>query len=90
MGTGEPLVHSHVTGALAPDHRLAHARVYCDRCEALLHLQSNSCLRTWIESGRGNYCVRCFIVAAGGLAPDETRLGGVDSLSSDFGLEGRS
>ena len=85
----EPLLHSHVTDALAPGHPLAGARVYCDRCDALLHMQTNSCMRTWIESGRGNFCVRCFIVTAGGLAPDDTRLGGVDCLSRSFGLHGR-
>ncbi|HSC74317.1 MAG TPA: hypothetical protein VLB89_09135 [Gaiellaceae bacterium] len=44
-------------------------------------------MRTWIESGLGNHCMRCFIVAAGGLAPDETRLGGVDCLPSSLGLD---
>jgi hypothetical protein len=61
--------------------------VYCDRCETLLHLQMNSCMRTWIESGCGNYCMRCFVVAAGGLAPDEARLGGVDCLPRSFALD---
>jgi hypothetical protein len=83
----EPRLHSHVTDALPTDHPLAHARVYCGRCNALLHLQTNSCMRTWVESGRGNHCVRCFIVVAGGLARDETRLAGVDCLSPDFALD---
>ncbi len=82
----EPLLHSHITDELPPDHPLAHERVYCDRCQTLLHLQTNSCMRTWIESGCGNFCVRCFIVAAGGLAPDETRLAGVDCLTRSFGI----
>jgi hypothetical protein len=86
----EPRIHSHVTDRLPPDHPLATRRIYCDRCETLLHLQTNSCMRTWIESGRGNYCMRCFIVAAGGLAPDETRLAGVDCLSRSFGFDARS
>jgi hypothetical protein len=43
-------------------------------------------MRTWIETGRGNYCMRCFVVAAGGLAPDEMRLGGVDCLPRSFAL----
>jgi len=83
----EPLLHSHVADALPRDHPLARERVYCDRCNALLHMQTNSCMRTWIESGRGNHCVRCFIVVAGGLAPDETRLGGVDCLPAAFALD---
>lgn len=44
-------------------------------------------MRTWIESGLGAHCLRCFIVVAGGLAPDETRLGGVDCLPPSFGLD---
>jgi hypothetical protein len=83
----EPRLHSHVTDALPPDHPRAHTRVYCDRCDTLLHMQTNSCMRTWIESGRGNHCVRCFIVVAGGLAHDETRLAGVDCLSYGFSLD---
>jgi hypothetical protein len=43
-------------------------------------------MRTWIGSGRGNCCVRCFIIVAGGLA-DEVRLAGVDCLSRAFALD---
>jgi len=84
--SAEPRIHSHVTDGLPTEHRLARTRVYCDRCETLLHMQTNSCMRTWIESGRGNHCVRCFIVVAGGLAPDESHLGGVDCFSRSFEL----
>jgi hypothetical protein len=86
LAVGEPLLHSHVGDTLADDHPLARTRVYCDRCETLLHMQTNSCMRTWIETGQGNFCVRCFIVAAGGFATDEARLGGVDCLPRSFGL----
>jgi hypothetical protein len=83
----EPRLHSHVVDALATDHPLAHRRVYCDGCDALLHLQSNSCMRTWVETGSGNFCLRCFINVAGGLAPDDdTRLAGADCLARRFGL----
>jgi len=83
----EPRIHSHVADALPADHPLAYRRVYCDRCTTLLHIQTNSCMRTWIESGRGNLCVGCFVLAAGGIAPDpRTGLGGVDCLTPDFGL----
>ena len=84
----EPLLHSHVTDGLPADHPLARTRVRCDRCETLLHLQGNSCMRTWLETGRGNFCVRCFLVAAGGLARDDTRLAGVDCLAPDFAVPG--
>jgi hypothetical protein len=86
VGAEEPRLHSHVTDRLPTGHPLAFTRVYCDRCETLLHMQTNSCMRTWIESGRGNYCVRCFVVVAGGLSPDDTRLSGVDCLGRAFAL----
>lgn len=85
----EPRLHSHISDALPPGHALSARRVHCDRCEALLHLSSNSCMRTWVETGRGNFCLRCFIVAAGGLAPDETRLAGADCLTAAFALPRR-
>jgi len=85
----EPLLHSHVTDALPPGHPLAYMRVYCDRCGTLVHMQTNGCMRTWIESGRGNHCVRCFIVVAGLLGADDSRLAGVDCLSRDFRLDAR-
>jgi hypothetical protein len=82
----EPRLHSHIADGLPADHPLARRRVHCDRCERLLHMQTNRCMRTWIESGRGTHCLRCFIVVAGGFAPDETRLGGADRLSAPFAL----
>jgi hypothetical protein len=83
----EPRLHSHVVDRLPDNHPLAHSRVRCDRCESLLHLPSNSCMRTWVETGHGNFCVRCFVVAAGGLVPeDRSHLGGVDCLPPSFGL----
>jgi hypothetical protein len=84
----EPRFHSHITDRLAKDHPLATRRVSCERCEAILHVQSNSCIRTWVESGRGNYCLYCFLVVAGGLAPDHAgRLVGVDRLPASFALK---
>lgn len=83
----EPLLHSHVADGLPAGHPLAFELVRCDRCYALLHSRRNSCLRTWVETGRGNLCVGCFVLAAGGIAPDpETGLGGVDCLTPEFGL----
>lgn len=83
----EPLLDSHVVDRLPDAHPLARTRVRCDRCESLLHLSSNSCMRTWVETGHGNFCVRCFALAAGGLLPaDPSHLGGVDCLPPSFGL----
>jgi hypothetical protein len=48
-------------------------------------------MRTWVETGHGNFCVRCFVLAAGGLVPDDpSHLGGVDRLPPSFGLRSRA
>jgi hypothetical protein len=84
----EPRLHSRVTGRLPDDHLPATRRVSCERCETILHKQNNSCVRTWLETGNGNYCLYCFVVAVGELAPDyATRLGGGGWLRQSFGLE---
>jgi hypothetical protein len=83
----EPRIHSHVTDCLADRHLLARSRVQCDRCDSLVHLQSNSCMRTLVETGRGNFCLRCFVSAAGGAMPDHrSQLAGVDCLPPSFGI----
>ena len=87
----EPRLHSHVSDALPTDHPLATTRVYCDRCDTLLHRQANSCMRTWLETGCDNFCLGCFIVVAGGLTSpgDDIRLAGADYLTRNFGLPAR-
>ena len=83
----EPRIHSHVTDCLPERHPLARTRVRCDRCDSLVHLQSNSCMRTWVETGRGNFCLRCFVLAAGGTTPEHrSGLAGVDCLTPSFGI----
>jgi hypothetical protein len=86
----EPRIHSHVTDCLPDRHPLARSRVRCDSCDSVVHLQSNSCMRTWVETGSGNFCLRCFVSAAGGATPDHrSQLAGVDCLRPSFGLERR-
>ena len=44
-------------------------------------------MRTWVETGNGNFCLRCFVQAAGGAIPDQpSQLAGVDCLPTSFGL----
>jgi hypothetical protein len=86
----EPQLHTHVLDGLPDTHPLAFRRVMCARCNTPIHLQSNGCMRTWVESGRGNFCLRCFVLVAGGLSPDETRLAGADCLPPAFGVRGGS
>jgi hypothetical protein len=85
----EPCIHSHVTDRLPEGHPLARTRVRCQRCDAILHLQSNSCMRTWVESGVvGNFCLPCFVQAAGGTTPeDRSQLAGVDCLPPSFAID---
>jgi hypothetical protein len=83
----EPRLHSQVIDRLPDNHPLAKSRVSCERCEAILHSQSNRCVRTWIESGSGNFCLYCFVVAVGEIAPNATRRARADSLPSRFALE---
>jgi hypothetical protein len=80
-------MHSQVVDRLPDRHPLARTRVCRDRCESLLHLPSNSCTRTRVETGHGNFLVLCFVLAAGGLVPaDPSHLGGVDCLPPTFGI----
>jgi hypothetical protein len=84
----EPLLHSHVTARLPRKHPLARSRVCCDRCRSIVHLPSNSCMRTWVETGNGNFCLRCFTLAAGGGTPEHrSQLAGVDCLPPSFGIQ---
>jgi hypothetical protein len=86
----EPCIHSRVTDCPPDRHPLACSRVRCDRCQSLVHLASNSCMRTWVESGRGNFCLRYFVPAGGGATADHRpQLAGVDCLPSSFGLGAR-
>ena len=83
----EPRLHSHISDQLPADHQLATRRLSCERCETILHVQTNQCLRTWVESGRGNYCLYCFVVVVGELVPTATRLAGAERLPSRFAFQ---
>jgi hypothetical protein len=85
---GAPLTVCDYDACLPKRHSLARKRVRCDRCDSLVHLPSNSCLRTWVESGRGNFCLRCFVFAVGGAKPDpRSEMAGVDCLAQSFGIK---
>jgi hypothetical protein len=61
----EPLLHSHVTDTLPDGHELAHVTVYCQVCGAMLHASNNECMQAWVETGKGPYCVKCFVSVSG-------------------------
>lgn len=56
----EPQIHSHITDYLDESHPLHDKEVYCASCKEMLHFYINECMQTWIETGEGNYCVKCF------------------------------
>ena len=57
----EPQIHSHVTDTLPDNHPLAWVWVMCDNsCSILLH-SPNECMTTWVETGKGNFCLPCFV-----------------------------
>ncbi len=60
----EPLIHSHIEDGLPNDHLLAWEGVSCVVCGVLLHAGNNECMQTWVETGRGAYCLKDFILAA--------------------------
>ena len=73
MGLRDPVLHSHIEDMLPDEHPLAFQQVWCDgngRCEdwqerALLHAANNECMQTWFETGKGNFCVSCFLRLTG-------------------------
>lgn len=71
----EPQIHSHIEDCLPDDHGLAWQSVGCASCGTWVHASNNECMQTWVECGRGNFCMRCFA----GL-PD------VEALDDDLGL----
>jgi hypothetical protein len=61
----EPRLHSHIEDVLPDDHPLAYVTVSCDGldCTRMVHASNNECMTTWVETGLGNYCLRCFCAA---------------------------
>jgi hypothetical protein len=56
----EPLIHSHITDELPDSDPSAFTTIYCKSCNVMVHAFNNECMQTWIESGAGNYCLKCF------------------------------
>ena len=66
----EPLIHSHITDELLDDHPLAFKTVDCEKCGVMVHASNNECMQTWVETGEGNYCLRCFAKLTGEVIED--------------------
>jgi hypothetical protein len=56
----EPVIHSHITDVLPDNHLQAFQNVCCGNCGVLVHAFNNECMQTWVETGRGAFCLRCF------------------------------
>lgn len=66
----EPKIHSHITDVLPDDHRLARESIFCEKCGDMLHAFNNECMQTWVETGRGNFCLKCFAATRGEVLED--------------------
>lgn len=71
----EPLIHSHISDLLPDDNKLAYNNVDCDICHEPIHAANNECLSTWVETGKGNFCLNCF-----------NALASSDCLDDEYGL----
>lgn len=70
----EPRIHSHITDELPDGHPLAHEQVDCKKCGVLVHAFNNECMQTWVETGNGPFCLRCFAVTHGTVLDDAVGL----------------
>lgn len=59
----EPQIWSHITDMLPEDHPLAYKTLICTTCRNMVHAGNNECMRTWVETGNGPYCIECFVKA---------------------------
>ena len=71
----DPKLHSHIEDGLPNEHPLTFKSVYCPICGEMLHAGNNECMQTWVETGRGNFCIPCFA-----QIPD------VSALDDEYGL----
>lgn len=65
----EPLIHSYITDRLDDSHPLAWKSLRCKMCDCHLHTL-NECMRPWVETGKGNYCLMCFAKVDGDVEDD--------------------
>jgi hypothetical protein len=56
----DPILHSHIEDVLPEDHPDAYKTLSCVECNRMIHAINNECMQTWIESGKGNFCLKCF------------------------------
>lgn len=69
MSEREPVIWSHITDGLPEDHPLAYETLYCVTCREMLHAGNNECMQTWVETGKGPYCIEDFVEAIKDVQP---------------------
>lgn len=57
----EPLLHGYAIDGLPEDHYLAQVSTYCKLCKQMVHAFNNECMEPWAETGKGNFCMPCFL-----------------------------
>lgn len=67
----DPKLWSHVSDYLPFGHPLACEQVTCGACGVLVHAGNNECMQTWVETGKGAYCLACFTKATETVVEDE-------------------
>ena len=55
----EPVFHSVIGYFLPEGHELEFEVIFCDRCAEMVKLDTNECIKSWIESEVGNHCTEC-------------------------------
>ena len=71
MALKDPILHTHVEDCLPDEHPLAFESVDCVRCQDMVHASNNECMQSWVETGKGAYCVVCFAAETDGAVEDE-------------------
>lgn len=78
----EPRIHSHIGDGLPEGHPKAYEHFGCENCEDLVHANNNECMQTWIETGKGDFCMQCWADLLGGSED----LGRFSCLDDEWGI----
>lgn len=59
----EPRIHG-TLDELPGNHPfvLKSSSLYCENCNEMIWAFNNECMQTWVESGKGNFCITCFAI----------------------------
>lgn len=60
----EPRIWSGISDELPANHPDAQRSLYCVQCGALVHAANNENMATWVETGKGPFCLADFTANA--------------------------